>query len=198
MPVRFEGNPGISSFELLIDYDADALELVDKAEGDFSGVVFGQTLTEKPYPMAWTGGTQDNNGAVAGILRFRVKENVSGATQIRVSYGTESPYNVADQEVSFELADGTIHIGASVATAIEDVQRDGNDAITANIACADLSATVFCAVYNNAGKMLAVESSRVTESNRYDFQFENTSFDYAQVFVLDDNFAPLCASGRVP
>ena len=198
VPVRFEGNPGISSFELLIDYDADALELVDKAEGDFSGVVFGQTLTEKPYPMAWTGGTQDNNGSIAGILRFRVKENVSGATQIRVSYGTESPYNVADQEVSFELADGTIHIGASVATAIEDVQRDGNNAIVANIACADLSATVFCAVYNNAGKMLAIESSRVTESNRYDFQFENTSFDYAQVFVLDDNFAPLCASGRVP
>ena len=108
--MKFENNPGISSFELLVDYDADKLELVDKAEGDFSGVTFGNALDVRPYPMVWSGGTQNNIGSVAGTLKFKVKNDASETARINISYGEEPPYNTSEQEVQFELINGTVTI----------------------------------------------------------------------------------------
>ena len=86
----------------------------------------------------------------------------------------------------------TLYARWNVAVAVKAVSRDG-DLITADIQCDDLSALVFCAVYLDNGKMVAVQ---VTEEPACAFRFENIAFDYANVFILDSSQRPLCEGGR--
>ena len=68
--------------------------------------------------------------------------------------------------------------------------------ISAVISCWDSDATVFCGVYNNSGKMIAVRSVQATSESNYQFQFDGQQFDYAKVFIVDSNFCPLCEAKR--
>ena len=75
------------------------------------------------------------------------------------------------------------------------VSRNGNT-VTANVVCSDSNASVFCGVYNNSGKMIAVRSVQVTSESNYQFQFDGQQFDYAKAFIVDSNFCPLCEAKR--
>ena len=78
---------------------------------------------------------------------------------------------------------------------VSGVSVSGN-AVTANVTCPDTNAAVFCGVYGNGGKMIAVRSAQVTGESDYQFQFGGQKFDYAKVFVLDNDFRPLCEAVR--
>ena len=166
VPIRLKNNPGISSFELQVDYDANVLELVDKAEGDFSGVTFGDTLKVKPYPMVWSGGTQDNTGSVAGTLTFKVKDNTAKSTRIQISYGEEPPYNTSDKQVSFELVSGTITIESVMhGDANGDGRVTARDAtrITQYVAKWDVEIVKAAADVNGDGKITARDATRILQ-----------------------------------
>ena len=67
-------------------------------------------------------------------------------------------------------------------------------AVVTQLFCQDSDVNVFCAVYNDDGKMISIESQIITMAQRYTFQFEDISFAYAKVFILDGNLRPLCES----
>ena len=68
--------------------------------------------------------------------------------------------------------------------------------VIVNIRCDDSDAIVFCGVYNNSGKMIAIRSAQITRELNYQFQFDGQQFDYAKVFIVDGNFCPLCESKK--
>ena len=78
---------------------------------------------------------------------------------------------------------------------VSGVSVSGN-AVKATVKGAGGNAAVFCGVYGNGGKMIAVRSAQVTGESDYQFQFGGQKFDYAKVFVLDNDFRPLCEAVR--
>ena len=201
VPVLLKNNPGIAGFGLEISYDTEILELTGDAQAkDIPDVTFSQN-TGSPYQISL--GRMDNftdSEAVIAILPFRVKEGVTSAsTQITVSLKEEGePYNERDEDISnFELTGGMIQIqSAATPTVINSVTDDHTGNIHADIQCSDTSATVFCASYRENGKMVSLYTNPVNGTRDYDFQFEEGSFSYVKVFVLGENFSPLCESGH--
>ena len=80
-------------------------------------------------------------------------------------------------------------------TIINSANRNENT-VTVNVVCADSNALVFCAAYNNSGKMIAVSSAQITSESNYQFQFDGQQFDYAKAFIVDSDLRPLCESKR--
>ena len=79
------------------------------------------------------------------------------------------------------------------AVTISDVRVIGQE-VRAVVSCSDTSATAFCAVYSDSGKMVALEIAPITGSNDYAFSFVNCQFDSVKVMILDSNLRALCAS----
>ena len=198
VPVLLKNNPGLVSFRFKVFYDASKLELTGVDNADYT-LVAVQNLNS---PVVFnftdaTGGDRTDTGA--GVLNFQVKDGASGEAAFSVVIDDPDDfYNTSEETVGITASVGVVSIVSDlgVSTSIGSVQRNADNAVTANVSCSDRTATVFCAVYNSAGKMIAVESKQVTESDSYDFRFGNTHFDYAQIFVLDSNFMPLCGSAK--
>ena len=194
VPVKIEGNPGIASFELLIDYDADKLELVNSTDGDFQNVIFGENVNVKPYPMARTGGTSDSRGCIAGILTFRAKNGISESTQISVSYGEEPPFNITDQEVMFDLINGNIaiEIGPSSGTMGSSQEVMWTYAVgrrsvsVTGIISADNP--VYVTTYDTKGQMLSMD---VITASGMEIKASDKANTFA-LFLLDGNLVPKC------
>ena len=74
----------------------------------------------------------------------------------------------------------------------QNIDANGNVNVQSSVQCPDVSATVFCAAYGENGQMLLARSSPVTETQSYEFQFRDSRFSYAKVFVLDKDLTPLC------
>ena len=83
----------------------------------------------------------------------------------------------------------------AIATYIETVSVNGQE-IRAIISSSDSHAMIFCAIYSNSGKMIAVRSAQITGEANYQFQFDGQQFDYAKAFIVDSDFRPLCESKR--
>ena len=196
VPILLINNPGITGFNLEVAYDADCLELIGAKDGDYSDVTFEQNLSSNPYSLNWVNGTQDVSSSVAAILTFKVKNVSSDKTLISLALGNnEYPYNTSDVDYICELVNGIITILPAADSSISNVAVNDKTVIAA-ITCPDSSAFVFCGVYNNSGKMIAVRSTQITSESNYQFQFDGQQFDYARVFILDNNFYPLCESKR--
>ena len=96
---------------------------------------------------------------------------------------------------SYDKSDAQGFTVQRIDSPVLSVSRNGNS-VTANIVCPDNNAIVFCGVYNNSGKMLAVRSAQITGESNYQFQFDGQQFDYAKAFIVDSDFRPLCESKR--
>lgn len=70
------------------------------------------------------------------------------------------------------------------------------DNVTINISCNYPSATLFCGIYTNNGRMVSIASREVTGTHGYDFQFSGIQFDYVKAFLVDEDLHPLCESRK--
>ncbi|MBQ6207923.1 MAG: InlB B-repeat-containing protein [Oscillospiraceae bacterium] len=200
VPVSITSNPGIAGAQLDILFD-NGLTLKNVIQGD----VMSEGTFEPDVSAGMIQWYYDKaNVTSAGIL-FTLEFEVSAeakngdayAITVNVTDGISA--NLSDYDsnpVNAEFKPGKIQISETADnTAITTVSRNGNT-ITANVVCADSNATVFCAVYNNSGKMIAVRSAQITGESNYQFQFDGQQFDYAKAFIVDGNFCPLCESKK--
>ena len=113
--IECSGNPGIGSWQLIVNYDKTYLELKSVNTNDSVFKENGITQTSKdindyPYHMAWAYG-QENvkaNGKVA-TLTFNIKSNAApGNYTINVDEFTA--YTIDFQKTAFTLQDGTITV----------------------------------------------------------------------------------------
>lgn len=170
VPVLLKDNPGLVSFRFKVSYDSSKLELTGRDDADYALVALKDL--NSPVVFNFTDATGGDKRAVnAGVLNFKMKDGASGDAEFSVTVDDPDDfYNTSEDTISVEISAGAIRIvpGSDVSASIEGVQRNADNAVTANVACSDRTATVFCAVYNSAGKMIAVESKQVTESDSYD------------------------------
>ena len=200
VPVSITSNPGIAGLQLDVRFD-NGLTLKNVVQGDIlSGENFTPDVSAGRIQWYYEQANVTNTG-VLFTLEFEIGAEAQNgdayAVTVNVKDGISA--NLSDYDsnpVNAEFKPGKIQISETADnTAITTVSRNGNT-ITANVVCADSNATVFCAVYNNSGKMIAVRSAQITGESSYQFQFDGQQFDYAKAFIVDSDLRPLCESKR--
>lgn len=107
-----QNNPGIVSAQLLLEYDADALEIVEIKSKDFAGIATGP-LDVNPVAINWVDTIHPDNDTdgVFAIVTFKVKDDAAlGTTPITLNYDAENIFNAQYENVEFETKAGAIKI----------------------------------------------------------------------------------------
>ncbi len=115
VPVEIAGNPGITFAQVMIGYDAEALEIVNIEKLTLAGKPASHgPLTANPIAVTWADGLADTteNGVIANIT-FRIKDGASGTYTLTAEGVQENTFNLAYEDVPFTTINGTITVGAS-------------------------------------------------------------------------------------
>lgn len=200
VPVSVTSNPGIAGAQLDILFDSD-LMLKNIIQGDvLSAGTFNPDISAGRIQWYYDQANVTNTG-VLFTLEFEISANAKNGDAYAVTVNVKDGItaNLSDYDfnpVNAEFKAGKVQVGDTSGNAvISTISRNGNT-ITANVVCADSNASVFCAVYNNSGKMISVRSAQITSESNYQFQFDGQQFDYAKAFIVDSDFRPLCESNR--
>ena len=200
VPVSVISNPGIAGAQLDVLFDS-GLTLKNIVQGDvLSAGTFNPDISTGRIQWYYDQANVTNTG-VLFTLEFEISANAKNGDAYAVTVNLKDGItaNLSDYDfnpVNAEFKAGKVQVGdASGNAVISTVSRNGNT-VTANVVCSDSNASVFCGVYNNSGKMIAVRSVQVTSESTYQFQFDGQQFDYAKAFVVDSDFRPLCEGKR--
>ena len=199
VPVSITSNPGIAGAQLDILFD-DNLTLKNIIRGDVLSVgTFNPDVSNGRIQWYYDQANVTNTG-VLFTLEFDVNASAEDgkayAVTVNVKDGVTA--NLSDYDfniVNAEFKSGKVQIGEAADTVINQVNRNGTT-VTAEIICADISATAFCGTYKNDGQFVTLGSHEISGASTYNFQFDGYQFDYAKVFVLDSSQRPLCESER--
>ena len=115
LTVIITGNPGITSIDFSINYDADRFTLTGKQNGKLlGGTINSQTLDKVPYYCGWINSLQKTNCTEDGTLitlTFKVNEGaVNGKYPISFTKKTVTGYDVDIKAVEFTAVDGYIEV----------------------------------------------------------------------------------------
>ena len=103
--------------------------------------------------------------------------------------GVAMPYGTVLPEIQLLVLGEGASIGVVKA-------QDGQ--ITADVVCEDTSAHVYCAVYDEMGRMITLRGLSVEAGKeQYAFDFTGVAFATAKVFLMDSENLPLCLSRSV-
>ncbi len=143
--VSAQNNPGIVSLKVLVDYDAEVLQLVSAAKGtDFSDTSFGPT-TKNPFNMLWDQSHSYENITTNGViatLTFKILDTAAaGKSDIVLTYDPNDVYDVNMDNVPFATVAGSV-----------TVERDEPD---------------FSAAVSNKGSNIRLESENTTTGLRF-------------------------------
>ena len=134
VPVSIEVNPGIVSLKLAVAYDADMLELVEAAAGDFvvaeqenvtvASPSFGP-IENNPFIINWVDALAAENNTATGVianLTFKVKEDAEGTTDITITFNPNDVFDYDMNNVEFGCTAGTVTVKSYIPG---DVDGDG-------------------------------------------------------------------------
>ena len=198
VPVSVTSNPGIAGAQLDITFDK-GLTLKNIVKGDvLSDGTFNPDVDNGRIQWYYDQANVTNTG-VLFTLEFEVSADAKNGDAYAVTVNVKDGItaNLSDYDfnpVNADFNPGKIQIGEASSNAVISTVNFNGNTVTVNVVCSDKNASVFCGVYNNSGKMIAVRSVQVTGESSYQFQFDGQQFDYAKVFILDSNFCPLCES----
>lgn len=111
MILSLEENPGLSTLQLEITYDTDALELVAVERTDALGKSVPNTNYTSPYPITWVDSREENNTYTGTIakLTFRTKGSAT-CEEATVNVRVLSSYDASLGKNEFAPATGKITI----------------------------------------------------------------------------------------
>ncbi len=110
--VTVANNPGVVSFQLVVSYDEDMLELVSVSDGDFNGMNYSE-ISANPFAINWINTLNPNNttNGTAATLTFRVKDSASlGKSDIALSYDPDNVFNYDYDNVEFDAIGGSVTV----------------------------------------------------------------------------------------
>lgn len=115
LTVSITGNPGITSIDFSVQYDAKQFELTAKKNGKLlGGTMNSQTLDKVPYYCGWINSLQKENCKENGILitlTFKVKDGaVNGKQEISFTQSSVTGYDADIKAVSFTPENGYIEV----------------------------------------------------------------------------------------
>lgn len=115
LTVSITGNPGITSIDFSVQYDAKQFELTAKKNGKLlGGTMNSQTLDKVPYYCGWINSLQRENCKDDGVLitlTFKVKAGATnGKHPITFAEKTVTGYDADIKAVSFTPENGYIEV----------------------------------------------------------------------------------------
>lgn len=115
LTVSLTGNPGITSIDFSVQYDAKQFELTAKKNGKLlGGTMNSQTLDKVPYYCGWINSLQKENCKDDGVLitlTFKVKDGaINGKQPISFTQNSVTGYDADIKAVSFTPENGYIEI----------------------------------------------------------------------------------------
>ena len=115
LTVSLTGNPGITSIDFSVQYDAKQFELTAKKNGKLlGGTMNSQTLDKVPYYCGWINSLQKENCKDDGVLitlTFKVKDGaVNGKQEISFTQSSVTGYDADIKAVSFTPENGYIEV----------------------------------------------------------------------------------------
>lgn len=115
LTVSITGNPGITSIDFSVQYDAKQFELTAKKNGKLlGGTMNSQTLDKVPYYCGWINSLQKENckdDGVLIILTFKVKDGaVNGKQEISFTQSSVTGYDADIKAVRFTPENGYIEV----------------------------------------------------------------------------------------
>ena len=136
--IDLANNPGIICAQLTVNYNANALELVEVND---TGLLPGQLHTPalaSPYTLTWTNGTAASDFTVNGTivkLKFMIKEAaaIGEVYNITVSYDYDNYeiYNFNFDPITFTIQNGSVKV-IEAGSSIEEGSFELSSNITAN------------------------------------------------------------------
>jgi len=115
VPVEIAGNPGITFAQVMVGYDANALEIVNVEKLTLAGKPASSgPITANPIAITWADGLADTteNGVIANII-FKIKDGASGTYTLTAEGVQENIFNLNYEDVAFTTINGTVTVGAS-------------------------------------------------------------------------------------
>lgn len=111
--VSVKNNPGIMCMQLKFGYDADVLKFEGATESDFKGITYGPP-TKNPFITTWIDPLITENNTTDGVfvtLDFTVLDTApNGKSEISVTYDADEVFNIAFDNVAFEVENGYVDI----------------------------------------------------------------------------------------
>ena len=166
--------------------EASAEFTIAKADITPSVSVTGWAFGANPNAPVVTG----NPGAAAVTYSYAPKGGDTFDAAVPTEPGTYAVKAVVAESANYNGGEASGEFTIEP-LAVKAVTPNGAN-VQARVVCGVSDASVYCAVYDNDGKMLAVNVKPVSGAETYDFQFDGVSFDYAKVFLLDADLSPLC------
>lgn len=132
--ISVRNNPGIASIKLEVTYD-DALTLDSVTYNESIGGMFMQPPQKaSPVTLNWFNGAADSTGDwVFATLSFIVSADAKLATYpIGITYQAENVYNIAEENLEFEIVNGSVILQCAHASKTEtkavapSCESDGN------------------------------------------------------------------------
>lgn len=111
--VSLENNPGLTMMRLKLNYDANNLQLVGVTDGGLLGTAnHSSAYASNPYYLYWTNALAKNdytaNGVIATLQFKAIGKSGDYAVSVSANYG--DVINAYEDEVSFAMVSGTIHV----------------------------------------------------------------------------------------
>ncbi len=192
VPIVIQNNPGIAMADLKIEYDSSALTFVSAA----NGTIFAQAdLMESypsgsPYPILFVSTTGDRAGDGTLItLNFRVNSNCADGNYTLTFRKGSMLSNFNETILSTSFVGGAVTVrGAQI-----DSVSKTTGGTTAVVSCSTQNASIYCAAYDNNGRMTGIESKPASVGQK-SYAFSVGMAYRVKIFVLDNRFFPLCES----
>lgn len=111
--VALNGNPGIASLILSLEYDEDVMTLENiKYNDTISGTTMLPEENNSPIKLYWINAFSNQEGDfVLATLSFKIKDNApKGTHYITLSYDRDNVYNQNEQNVYFDIINGKITV----------------------------------------------------------------------------------------
>lgn len=109
IPVKFTGNPGAMGFFLQFEYDTEALEYLSFEKGE---LLTDCEVSEKDGTLKLVS-VEDSNITKDGVmvyLSFKIKDNASGTSEIKLICDENSVCNYDEQSVPVKTVNGKVTV----------------------------------------------------------------------------------------
>ena len=117
--ISLKDNPGISSMKLSVAFDENKLSYVSSSINieEMGGNAMLPQAESSPLILNWVSPTKDFNGDCEfATIKFKVAKNASGTSDIKVTYNEDDIYNLAEENVKFEIENGAVEIEEKIHT----------------------------------------------------------------------------------
>ncbi|MBQ7088730.1 MAG: hypothetical protein IJN04_03715, partial [Clostridia bacterium] len=198
--VSMKNNPGIISARLKVGYDANALELVEVANGDFAAAGYSYSEADvNPFVINWCLATLkvDDTSELLATLTFKIKDDATaGEYPLALTIvDPEDFYNVAWDTVEFALDDGSVTVTADEPIVPDEPVYTDPTIVVSNVnGAAGDTVNVTVSVKNNPGIISArlkvgydANALELVEALNGDFATAGYSYSEADVnpFVIN-------------